>query len=139
MLPAFDKKMVLVFHKYWDTNNLASIKGFLNIRQHNNIPLWNGETGESGNDWAKGMATLLAKYNVGWSWWTYKKLNQTTNPCSIPEPPNYNEILKYVNGGTKLSQAEADTILLRLADHAATPSCTWNDGLVRALFGVPAN
>lgn len=139
MLPAFDKKMVLVFHKYWDTNDVASIRGFLRIRSQYNIPLWNGETGENGNGWAKGMATLLAKYNVGWSWWTYKKLNQNTNPCSIPEPPDYSKILDYVNGGLKPAQEESDAILLRLADNAATSNCTWNDGLVKSLFGEAAN
>jgi endoglucanase len=140
MLPVFDKNMVLVFHKYWDKNDLASIQGFLDIRSEHNVPLWNGETGENGNAWAKGMATLLAQYNIGWSWWTYKKVNQSANACSIPEPPNYNQILDYVKGrGSKPSPSEAETIMLRLAENAETSNCTWNDGLVQALFGVPAN
>src|SRR5271166_6507764 len=32
ILPTWDNNMVLVFHKYWDSNNLASIQGYLNIR-----------------------------------------------------------------------------------------------------------
>jgi hypothetical protein len=140
ILPTWDGNMVLVFHKYWDQNNLASIQGFLNIRNRQNVPLWNGETGENTNAWAKGMAEVLAEHNIGWSWWTYKKLNQTTNPCSIPEPFNYGQILDYVNGkGPKPSQEVAETVMLQLADNAATPNCVWNDALVRALFGVPAN
>jgi hypothetical protein len=84
------------------------------------------------------MVDLLAAHNIGWSWWTYKKLNQNMNPCSIPGPANYSQILNYVNGkGPKPSQAAADMIMLRLANNSATSNCIWNDGLVRALFGVP--
>ena len=137
ILPTWDDNMVLVFHKYWDNNDLASISGYLEIRRKNNVPLWNGETGENGNAWAKGMVDLLGKHNIGWSWWTYKKLNQNTNPCSIPEPANYSKILDYVNGkGPKPSQSEADTIMLNLAYNSATANCTWNEGLVRVLFGL---
>jgi hypothetical protein len=137
ILPTWDDNMVLVFHKYWDNNDLASISGYLEIRRKNNVPLWNGETGENGNAWAKGMVDLLGKHNIGWSWWTYKKLNQNTNPCSIPEPANYSKILDYVNGkGPKPSRSEADTIMLNLAYNSATANCTWNEGLVRVLFGL---
>jgi endoglucanase len=140
MLPVFDKNMVLVFHKYWDKNDQASIAGFLRIRRKNNVPLWNGETGENSNSWAKSMAKLLADNSIGWSWWTYKKLNNNTNPCSIPEPPNYVQIQDYVKGkGPQPPQPDAQTIMMALATNAATTNCTWNDNLVQALFGVPAN
>jgi endoglucanase len=86
------------------------------------------------------MATLLEKHNIGWSWWTYKKVNNTANPCSVPEPANYGQILEYVNGrGSQPPQSTGATIMLALASNAATVNCTWNNGLVQALFGVPAN
>jgi aryl-phospho-beta-D-glucosidase BglC (GH1 family) len=140
MLPAWDNNMVLVFHKYWDYNNRASIQGFLDIRAQNNVPIWNGETGENGNAWAASMVKLLGENNIGWSWWTYKKVNQTANPCMIAEPAHYNKIVEYVRGkGPKPPQADADTIMLELADNSATSKCTWNNGLVKALFGRPAD
>jgi endoglucanase len=138
ILPPWDNNMVLVFHKYWDQNNVASIRGYLDIRSQHNIPLWNGETGENTNAWAKGMVSLLAQNNIGWSWWTYKKVNQNTNPCSIPEPTDYKLILKYVQGKGR-RPVQSDAILFGLASNAATSNCTWNNGLVQALFGVPAN
>jgi len=134
ILPPWDNNMVMVFHKYWDTNDKASINGYLNIRDKYNIPLWNGETGESDNSWASGMAQLLAQYNIGWSWWTYKKINQDTQPCNLPEPPNYNEILRYVQGvGSQPSEKDAQTILLAMSGNSTTSKCTWNNGLLTAL------
>jgi hypothetical protein len=139
ILPPWDNNMVLVFHKYWDQNNPASIQGYLDLRSQYNIPLWNGESGENTNGWAKGMADLLGKHNIGWSWWTYKKVNQNTNACMIPQPPNYDLILSYVGGGRQPSQSQAQTIMLGLANNAATSNCTWNNGLIQALFGESAN
>ena len=138
ILPPWDNNMVIVFHKYWDLNNLQSIQGYLDIRSKHNIPLWNGETGENTNAWAKGMAELLGQNNIGWSWWTYKKINQNTNPCMIPQSPDYDLMLKYVDGYGP-APAQADEIMLGLARNAATANCIWNNGLVEALFGVPAN
>jgi len=134
ILPPWDKNMVMVFHKYWDNNDKASINGFLDIRDKYNVPLWNGETGESNNTWAEGMAQLLAQYNIGWSWWTYKKINQDEQPCKLPEPPNYNVIIQYVKGiGPKPSAQQADTILLAMSGNSSTNHCTWNKGLLTAL------
>jgi len=134
ILPPWDNNMVMVFHKYWDNNDKASISGFLDIRDKYNVPLWNGETGENDNSWAAGMAQLLASYNIGWSWWTYKKINQDQQPCNLPEPNNYSEILRYVQGvGPKPSMQEAQTILLALSGNSSTSHCTWNKGLLTAL------
>jgi endoglucanase len=140
ILPTWDNNMVLIFHKYWDPNDRTAIQEYLDVRKNHNVPIMNGETGENTNAWAKGMADLLGKYNIGWIWWTYKKVNQTTEPCSIPEPAAYKKILRYVKGGgPKPAQSEADTIMLGLANNTASANCTWNSGLVQALFGVPAN
>jgi hypothetical protein len=137
ILPPWDDNMVLVFHKYWDRNDQASIQGFLNIRDRYDVPLWNGETGENDADWAQGMADLLADNGIGWSWWTYKKVNDDTQPCDIPEPANYDKILRYVEGtGRQPSESTADRIMLELAANSATSKCKWNDRLIRALFGV---
>ena len=137
LLPTWDDNLAFVFHKYWDKNDKASIQGYLNIRSKNNVPLWNGETGESDAKWAGDMVDLMAANDIGWSWWTYKKVNQDNQPCSIPEPPNYNKILAYVKGtGSQPSQSTAQTIMLQLAANAATSDCVWDDAFTQALFGV---
>jgi len=134
MLPPWDNNMVLVFHKYWDDNNNASIDGYMNIREKYNIPLWNGETGENDNTWAEGMRKLLEEVNIGWSWWTIKKINQDTQPCNLPEPSNYGKIIDYVNGkGSKPSESEAQDILLSMSGSSSTSNCKWNNDLLTAL------
>jgi endoglucanase len=145
LLPPWDNNMVLVFHKYWDQNDVASIQGFLDIRNKHNVPIWNGETGENSNSWAEGMADLLRANNIGWSWWTIKKVNgpagnagNNTQPYEITESAKYGEVLTYVQkfgAGTPPSQSVAASIFLELAANAATSKCKFNSGLITALFG----
>ena len=90
------------------------------------------------------MSSLLDANNIGWSWWTIKKVNgpagnggNTSQPYVISEPPKYSEVLNYVKTfgtGTPPSQSDATSIFLTLAANAATSKCTFNSGLITALF-----
>ena len=142
--PAWDKKIVWVFHKYWDDNDTASIQFALSIRDRTNLPIWNGETGENTNEWCHDMVELLESHNIGWNMWTYKKIYNAarddeelgpTNPYSISEPANYDKILDYVknNSNPKPTKSEATTIMLELADNTITEKCTLNSTLLTAL------
>jgi endoglucanase len=143
IMPPFDSNMVVVFHKYWDKNDQASIQGPLNIRSTYNVPLWNGETGEpQRSSWISGMVTLMANNNIGWNWWTYKKVNSIGSVAySITAPSNYSAILNYVNcwwpGNTSCtapSQSTAQTVELALAANDATSKCTFDSATVNVLF-----
>ena len=134
--PAWDDNLVFDFHKYWDKNDEASIRGYLKIRNRTQRPLWNGETGENSNPWAKDMIALCEKNNIGWNWWTYKKVEGTTQAYAIHPPSGYQKILDYVAGkGPKPAQAEAVSILMALADNAATAKCGYNQENAEAVFG----
>lgn len=137
ILPPWDDNMAFVFHKYWDKNNQDSIQGYLDIRDKYKVPMWNAETGENTNAWAQGMVDLLDRHNIGWAWWTYKKVNNDAQPCNVREPANYDKVLDYVGGkGPKPSQATADRIMLELAGNTATSKCEWNDDLLQILFNT---
>ncbi len=66
VLPPWDKNMALSFHKYWNYNDQASIKGILNFRDKYNIPVWLGETGENSNVWFTEAIRLFETNNIGW-------------------------------------------------------------------------
>ncbi len=89
------------------------------------------------------MAELLEKNNVGWSSWTYKKLDDVgSSAYSIPHPAHYAVILKYVQCLTPAStncippsESQSDSIMVQLANNAATEKCTFERDVVWALFG----
>ncbi|HSC37672.1 MAG TPA: cellulase family glycosylhydrolase, partial [Chitinophagaceae bacterium] len=51
ILPAWDRNMVLSFHKYGNFNTQDAIGRFLELREKYNMPLWMGESGENSNTW----------------------------------------------------------------------------------------
>ena len=40
VLPVWDNNMVLSFHKYGNFNTTDAIRGFLNLREQHNVPIW---------------------------------------------------------------------------------------------------
>jgi endoglucanase len=129
----WDDNMAYAWHKYWDDNNMASMEPVLSLREEANRPVWNGETGENSDEWDQGMVQLLEPAGIGWSMWTTKKLENDTNPYNIKKPANFQKLLDAMTGSGKLSQAEARTIMLELADNTATSKCTKNAAFLTAL------
>jgi hypothetical protein len=80
------------------------------------------------------MIALLEANKVGWNEWTYKKSGgQTTNPYTIPDPPNWSAMATYLaSGGTPPS--DATTTMMTLAANAATASCSYNAAWVKEVF-----
>ncbi|KAA8481928.1 cellulase (glycosyl hydrolase family 5) [Arcticibacter tournemirensis] len=115
ILPQWDNNMALSYHKYWNFNDLESIKGFLEAREKYNIPIWLGETGENSNVWFTDAIRLLETNNIGWSWWPLKKVG-INNPLEVKSNPNYDRVVNYWNGvGKKPGESDAYSGLMELA------------------------
>ena len=74
--------MVYAFHKYWNETDQGTIQYLLNMRNDHNTPLWLGETGENSNPWYYETRQLAEQHEIGWNWWTHKKLETTRAPLS---------------------------------------------------------
>jgi endoglucanase len=136
LTPPWDKNMVYSFHKYWDTTTVETIRKYLDIREKYNVPLWMGESGENTNEWFKAAVNLLETHNIGWSWWTIKKIGSESSLMTISKPSGYQNIVDYWAGkGPKPSVEEATAIFMQLADNVRFGNCTVNKGVLKALFG----
>jgi len=108
ILPAWDDNMVLSFHKYWNPNTEDAIRGFLNLREKYNIPLWLGESGENNDQWYHDAVRLAESHDIGWSWWPLKKIG-TNQPLEVVMPPAFQKLVDYwVNKGTRPTEQEAE-------------------------------
>lgn len=140
LTPPFDVNMVYSFHKYWNENTQAAIQKYLNIRNQTNCPLWLGESGENSNTWFYDCVQLMEQNNIGWNWWTHKKVETTTSPYSVPISPNYQRLIDYWDGkAEKPSSQFAMTALLEMADRLKLENCEFHpdvlDALLRSDFG----
>jgi aryl-phospho-beta-D-glucosidase BglC (GH1 family) len=127
----FDDQLIYSFHKYWDDTSSASIQGYLDSRGQWKKPLWCGETGENNNDWYKAVFPMLESNQVGWSFWTWKKLDSGNNPYAIPSPANWGIIQAYVSDQTqKPSAAAAQAVFDELVQDIRLANCSFNRDVV---------
>ena len=132
--PIVDNNVALSFHKYWNENNLASIQWYITLSKTYNLPVWMGEAGENNNQWYSDAVELLENNNIGWAWWSWKKMNSTSGSYSITPPAEYQTLINYwKNGGTKPSSTEAFSTMMAVADAARLKNCTRNSGAITAL------
>lgn len=138
IFPLWDDNIAISFHKYWNSNNLQSIRNMLDTRDQTGAPVWLGETGENSNTWFSEAVRLLEENNIGWSWWPLKKIGHN-NPLEIRTNLNYNSLADYWNGRSKNPPKESNVYsgLLELAVYTNIRSNTVHKDVIDALFRQP--
>jgi endoglucanase len=135
IFPLWDDNMVLSFHKYWNTNDLASIQKMLDYRKQYNVPIWLGESGENSNVWFKEAISLMESNNIGWAFWPMKKIENIAGIASVTKTPQYDQLLNYwKNGGKKPTIASANTTLLQLAENYKIQNTIIKKDVIDAMF-----
>ena len=135
LTPPWDDNMVYSFHKYWSTVNDDDLDWVLPMRDQYNVPLWMGESGENSNTWYTRFISLLEKNDVGWAWWTIKKVGDIDSPFSVKLNPGYQKILDYWKGeGEKPSEDEAYAAMMKLADNLLIENCLYRKDIPDAMF-----
>ncbi|RPJ23430.1 MAG: carbohydrate-binding protein, partial [Planctomycetaceae bacterium] len=136
--PAWDANMAWSFHKYWNPTDVNSIQSYMNLRGRSNRPLWMGESGENSNQWFADVVKLLETYNIGWAWWTLKKIESTSCPLSARKAPGYDALLKYWGGsGSQPTVAFATAALNEQAGLLDANNCILRPDFLDALRRQP--
>jgi hypothetical protein len=95
-----------------------------------------GESGENSNDWFKAAVTLLESNNIGWAWWTIKKIGSESGIMNVKRPPGYQKVIDYWAGkGPKPTSEETLAIFMGLAENMKLENCQINYGVLEALLG----
>ncbi len=136
LTPPWDNNMAYSFHKYWNEPTVETIKKYLDLRQEFNVPIWMGESGENTNEWFKAVVNLLESNNIGWCWWTIKKIGSESSLMTITRPAGYQKILDYWAGkGSRPSAGEAKSVFMELAENVKIEKCRINYRVLEALLG----
>ncbi|MEP6903809.1 MAG: glycoside hydrolase family 5 protein, partial [Actinomycetota bacterium] len=85
----FDKKLAYTFHKYWVDVNQQAVQEYVDFSNKYKVPIWMGESGENTDEWIATFKSLLDKNQIGWCFWTYKRLNATATVASIKKPEDW--------------------------------------------------
>jgi hypothetical protein len=128
------------FHKYWSETTTAGVQHVLNLQKDWNAALWMGESGENSNTWFYEAIKLFEDNNIGWCWWTHKKIATTTSPLSAPIIPAYQRVLDYLEGrDTKPTQIFARDALFAMARNLAIDKCEPHPDVLHAIFDKDFN
>ncbi len=118
LLPPWDDNLVYSFHKYWNTNKPGDLDWILPLREEHNVPLWMGESGENSNTWFTDAITLFENNNIGWAWWTMRKIGDIDSPYAVDINPGYQKVLDYWKGeGTKPTEQETFDGMMQLCEN----------------------
>ncbi len=114
----WDANMALSVHKYWNTNDEASIAPYLKLREATGLPLWLGESGENSNVWFADAIRLVEDHGIGWAFWPLKKIG-FNQPLEIKVDPAYDDVVATLTGEAKtpVSADKAYAVLMKLAAH----------------------
>lgn len=135
IFPLWDENMALSFHKYWNTNDTASIQAMLNYRTQYNVPIWLGESGENSNVWFQEAISLMEANNIGWAFWPMKKIENLAGVTSVTKPAGYDLLLEYwKNGGTKPGLSFSKKVLMQLAENYKMEHLTIRRDVADAMF-----
>ena len=93
--PPFDSNIMYTFHKYWTAPTRDVIQEYLDYRDRHNVPIWMGESGENKDEWIAKFTALLEDDRVGWCYWPYKKMDQTSSVVTFARPAHWDEIVAY--------------------------------------------
>ncbi|MEX2443610.1 MAG: cellulase family glycosylhydrolase [Alkalispirochaeta sp.] len=137
----FDDNVLLQFHKYWNNPDRESIAPYLDARERLNVPIYMGEGGENNVDWYAGAFRLYEDLDISWNFWTWKKLDTTNSPASIPLPAGWGELASYAESGAKWDDASppegARAALYEFLDSVALERCHYHEAVVNSLFRRP--
>jgi endoglucanase len=136
LTPPWDKNMAYSFHKYWNPPAIETIQKYLDMREQFNVPFWMGESGENINEWYRSVVNLLETNNIGWAWWTIKKVGSESGIMNVTKPAGYQKIIDYwARKGPRPTAEEAKIVFTQLAENVKLEKCKINYAVLDALFG----
>ncbi len=130
----FDENMAASTHNYWSAAPNPDRASHVTYAITQDLPLWHGESGENSNMWYGLEVNDLESQGIGWSWFTFKKLNSVTGVYSSPITAEYTSLLEYWNGGSPLSFEEAFTALMTQAESMTSSESFYNRDVIDALI-----
>jgi hypothetical protein len=134
----WDSNSILQFHKYWSSPDRPSIQRYVDAGSKLGLPIYMGEGGENNLDWTHAAFQLYDDSGISWNFWTWKKIDTPTSPCSVNSPPGWTEITDYAAGkGAKPDCVRAHHTLDELLDAMTLERCTYRSEVISAILRRP--
>jgi endoglucanase len=91
----FAQKLVYTFHSYWTEPTEEAFAQHLRFADSYNVPIFLGESGENTDEWVRSFRVALERHDVGWAFWTYKRMDTRASMRSFDRPAYWGELIAY--------------------------------------------
>jgi len=116
--PPFDDNSMYTFDKYWTEPTQKVIQEYLDFRDRSKVPIWLGESGENTDEWIAKFTRTLEDNGVGWCYWPYKKMDQSSCVVTFARPVHWDEIVAYAKLPGGAGEAEKRAAVRPSTAHA---------------------
>ncbi len=142
----FGENVMFQCHIYKCPPSTGSIRPFLRFRETSGKPMYMGETGENTDQWIEDFRKTLDSVEMGWTFWTYKKLDNPRGFISIPRPEGWDKICGFLSADRSSYVAIRDAreaagdlrpVLDGFLENLPFEKCVVNYSYIRALDFKP--
>ncbi|MBV9405206.1 MAG: cellulase family glycosylhydrolase [Acidobacteriaceae bacterium] len=91
----FHGKLVYTFHTYWTEPTEQAFAKHLQFAERYNVPIFLGESGENTDDWGRSFRLALERQDVGWAFWSYKRMSTAASMRTFDKPNYWDELVDY--------------------------------------------
>jgi hypothetical protein len=142
----FDDKLMYTCHRYGGETTKGAIQNFIHFRDSVNLPMYMGEIGHNKDEWMAAFCRTMEENNIGWTFWPYKKINNSSF-VGITPPENWDVIIKFSESSrvtykeireAQPSQEVARKAMMDFIEACKYKNCVVQKGYIEAL-GLKAN
>ena len=138
----FDDKIMYSCHRYGGDPTKDAIRKIIDFRNKTNLPMYMGEIGHNKDEWIASFCKTMQDNNIGYTFWPYKKMGDSTSFVHVNKPENWDKIIEFTQkprGDYKaIREARPDQTIIRKAlldyiECCIFVNCTKNDNYIKAL------
>lgn len=127
--------IALQFHRYWSAPDEESLDVYRTAANRLNVPLYLGESGENNLEWYATMFPLCDRLDIGWSFWSYKKMACDNSPVTFARPAGWDTLMEQIKTGSPMPKELARSIFDEFLSCISTP--IYNTRVIGALTRTP--
>lgn len=91
---SFDDKIMYTCHRYGGGASKEAIGSFIAFRDKSGLPMYMGEIGHNTMEWQDSFCKAMKEVNIGWTFWPYKKLNDSCM-LGIKAPEGWQKVIDF--------------------------------------------
>lgn len=138
----FDDKIMYTCHRYGGEPTTEAIRKIIDFRNKTNLPMYMGEIGHNKDQWIASFCKTMIDNNIGYTFWPYKKMGDSTSFVHVGQPANWEKIIEYTEKPRStfkdIREARPDQeltrkVLLDYIECCKFKNCTINKNYIKAM------